>query len=753
MSKKLLAILLCMVLALAAFPFGVFAENENNDRQVTFSAEVGYEDGADAVYKDGSAHTVTVNVKPNKTITVDNVYAYFTYPEDWSVAVTNDVLGFSSASNVTTGLDCSETGRKACLVGWYGVNPNPPTPDGTSYPIDSLMTITFTVPADVALGDYEFEVGGDEAGYGIELGDEEGNWEDGATVPFTVSVKKIDVPVESVTISGDNEVEVGDTLQLTATVLPNTADDTTVSWSSSDTTKATVDENGVVTGVAPGTVTITATTNGKNAAGQSETANKTITVYKLVEKPTPNTGLVYDGTEKTGVDDPAANAGYTVTGNKQTNAGSYTAVATLDEGCRWMDSTTGSLEIPWSIAKAVIEVPEANTGLVYDGTEKTGVDDPAANAGYTVTGNKQTNAGDYKATVTPDANHRFSDDAASKEVPWSIAKAVIEVPEANTGLVYDGTEKTGVDDPAANAGYTVTGNKQTEAGDYKATVTPDANHRFSDDATSKKVSWSIDRAGIDVPTANSPAPVYDGTQKTGVDAGNYYTIKENTGTNAGNYTAKATPDSNHKWNGETGDAATATKEIPWSIARQQVAVPAAETGLVYDGTTKTGVPAGEKYDISGNTGTDAKNDYEATASLKDKDNYEWATSPATTDDQKITWAIAQAELKEDSMEITVGGTGKVPAGDDISYEVEPEGVIELDENGNVTGVAEGEAKIIVAASGNGNYERGQVTITVTVVQPAPTPTGDTTMRWVAVGTLALVIMVAYLFISKRKENE
>lgn len=61
-------------------------------------------------------------------------------------------------------------------------------------------------------------------------------------------------------------VVVGATKQLTATVEPENADDKTVTWTSSDETKATVDSNGLVTAVAEGSATITAeTVNGIEA--------------------------------------------------------------------------------------------------------------------------------------------------------------------------------------------------------------------------------------------------------------------------------------------------------------------------------------------------------------------------------------------------------------------------------------------------------------------------------------------------------
>ena len=62
-------------------------------------------------------------------------------------------------------------------------------------------------------------------------------------------------------------LNVGDTFTITATVKPDNATDKSVTWSSSNTSVATVDENGVVTAVAEGTATITATaSNGVEAS-------------------------------------------------------------------------------------------------------------------------------------------------------------------------------------------------------------------------------------------------------------------------------------------------------------------------------------------------------------------------------------------------------------------------------------------------------------------------------------------------------
>ncbi len=63
----------------------------------------------------------------------------------------------------------------------------------------------------------------------------------------------------------------GETVQLTATVLPENASDNSVTWSSSDESVATVSSEGVVTAVANGTATITATTSdGTNLSASCE---------------------------------------------------------------------------------------------------------------------------------------------------------------------------------------------------------------------------------------------------------------------------------------------------------------------------------------------------------------------------------------------------------------------------------------------------------------------------------------------------
>lgn len=85
---------------------------------------------------------------------------------------------------------------------------------------------------------------------------------------ITVSAPK---PVTSIEIQGGSAVMAGKSLQLTANVLPSGAADKSVTWASSNPLAATVDQTGLVTGVAAGITVITATANdGSGVKGSLE---------------------------------------------------------------------------------------------------------------------------------------------------------------------------------------------------------------------------------------------------------------------------------------------------------------------------------------------------------------------------------------------------------------------------------------------------------------------------------------------------
>ena len=84
----------------------------------------------------------------------------------------------------------------------------------------------------------------------------------GKTATCSVTVNAATVPVTGVSLNNTSlSMKVGDTQTLTATITPSNATDKTVTWSSSNTSVATVSSAGVVTAKAAGSATITVTTN------------------------------------------------------------------------------------------------------------------------------------------------------------------------------------------------------------------------------------------------------------------------------------------------------------------------------------------------------------------------------------------------------------------------------------------------------------------------------------------------------------
>ena len=89
---------------------------------------------------------------------------------------------------------------------------------------------------------------------------------DGKSASCTVTVPHVYVPVESVTLNKTAlTIEVGGSETLHATVNPANADNPQITWTSSDESIAKVSSEGVVTAIAEGSATITATAEDKSA--------------------------------------------------------------------------------------------------------------------------------------------------------------------------------------------------------------------------------------------------------------------------------------------------------------------------------------------------------------------------------------------------------------------------------------------------------------------------------------------------------
>ena len=103
----------------------------------------------------------------------------------------------------------------------------------------------------------------------------------GKTASIKVTVTTDEVDVERILLSGNKTINVGDLTQIIASIEPENATNRELIWTSSDSSIASVDSNGIVTGLKAGTVTITVKTKDGKV---SETI--TITV-KNVPTPTP----------------------------------------------------------------------------------------------------------------------------------------------------------------------------------------------------------------------------------------------------------------------------------------------------------------------------------------------------------------------------------------------------------------------------------------------------------------------------------
>lgn len=182
--------------------------------------------------------------------------------------------------------------------------------------------------------------------------------------PTTVDVTGVSLNKNTATLT------VGDTETLTATVSPDDATDKSVTWSSSDTTVATV-ENGVVTAVGSGTANITVTaTNGTDDTSDDKTATCAVTVNAATVRSsvtlnanggTINSGNITEYTEGTGATLPTdvTKDGHQFGGwydNAGLTGSPVTAISTSDTGNKeyWAKWTENPSSVSYSVVFKVV---------------------------------------------------------------------------------------------------------------------------------------------------------------------------------------------------------------------------------------------------------------------------------------------------------------------------------------------------------------------------------------------------------------
>ncbi|MCD8009274.1 MAG: leucine-rich repeat protein, partial [Lachnospiraceae bacterium] len=321
-----------------------------------------------------------------------------------------------------------------------------------------------------------------------------------------------------------SELLVGDTAQITA------AAQGTLSYESSDTSVATVDETGLVTGLSAGTAAITVTaaaTDSYNAA----TATLTITVTKITnlsDCTVTVASVTYTGSALTPVVTVADEDGntltkgtdYTVTcEDNMVNASSYAVTVT------GLGDYTGNATATFTIAKANLSnctVTAANA--TYTGkaltpavTVKNG-SATLASSNYTVSYSNNTNAGTGTVTVTGKGNYTGTVTATFTIAKANLANYTVTAANATyTGkaLTPAVTVKNG-SATLASSNYTVSYSNNTNAGTGTVKVTGKGNYTGTATAT-----FTIAKASQTVTASAGASTIYAGktTTVTGTGTG------------------------------------------------------------------------------------------------------------------------------------------------------------------------------------------------------------------------------------------
>ena len=257
-------------------------------------------DGNGGIVFNGKSGTVYGNVTLQDDLTI-NEGETLTIPEGSTLNTNNNL---TNNGTVTT----EEGGT---LTGTISGNQPPkittttPLPDGT---VGTAYSQTLTATGDPTIT-WNVTSGTLPNGLTLEKGTISGTPTATGTYTFTVTATNasgsdskqfslmVTQPVTSVTLDqAELALYTGDTASLTATVAPDNATNKNVTWSSSDNTVATVDNNGNVTAVKAGTATITATA--ADGSGCSATCTVTVTdkTYTISADPTAlNFGSAYTG--------------------------------------------------------------------------------------------------------------------------------------------------------------------------------------------------------------------------------------------------------------------------------------------------------------------------------------------------------------------------------------------------------------------------------------------------------------------------
>ena len=283
--------------------------------------------------------------------------------------------------------------------------------------------------------------------------------------------------------------------------------------------------------------------NFNNAGGgSSDNKNLVINPRSIANVTASADTVTYTGSERTAsvsVADSGATLtsnDYTISGNKQTYAGTYTITIT------GKNNYTGSKTISWTINKKSVTITAGSASKVYDGSALTKSDGATSNIdlntlgdhihSYTSTGS-QTNVGSSNNTLSEIKIYKGSHGGTETDVTSSynitaktgtltVSNAEITVSAPNQSYVYDGLSHGNAISATTKGSQTATIKYGTKSGTYDLTSAPKITNVADSKTiyyqvtapnhTSKSGSYelTITKPTLSV-TANNQSKVYTGT--------------------------------------------------------------------------------------------------------------------------------------------------------------------------------------------------------------------------------------------------
>ena len=398
--------------------------------------------------------------------------------------------------------------------------------------------------------------------------------------------------------------------------------------------------------------------------------------------------------------------GTDINANDVKNAGKYALTASLKDTTNyvWADNDTTAVKTyEWTISKLkiTVKVTNANQSATYNGAEPTintdttvTLTDNGASApsfvsnelSFSVTKETGVNADNY--TLTPSAEPKSGYSVANYDITptngtFTINKAALTVTANSENITY------GDDKPTFSVSYSGFVNNENESvlggslvlecgyvrygnvGTYS--ITPigltSGNYAITFESGRLKVSKKQITAKISllsdsiyvtdhVLTVANPSVEFSGLVNGDTPTVTYTAVNnettvatpltDSTTLEKGVYTVNAVFSGNKAGNYDiTVTAATLTvKENDGTVTK--VAVPVANTGLVYNASNQDGITHkqanyGDYYTVSGIASAKNAGDYSVTVTLKDKTNCVWSDNN-TTADKTYNWTISKLKI-------------------------------------------------------------------------------------------------------------